>query len=82
MVDSALDIENTLTNSLKLRVRITKEKRAAPHDENSEDYIVSLNSLYDSLDMIILLKEFTDDGNNLILLAEVLFHLTKIIIHL
>ena len=79
LIDASLDIENTLTNAFKLKIRISKDKRIV-NDDHSEESVITLAHIYDSLDLIVLLKEFTDDPNNLVLLGEICLHVTRITI--
>jgi hypothetical protein len=81
LLDAALDIESTLTSTSKLRIKMVKDKRVV-NDEKSEEMLVTFANLYDSLDMIVLLKELTDNSRNLILLSEGCLHMTNILLKL
>ena len=81
LLDATLEIEATLGSSSKLRLKVVKDKRVV-NNEKSEEMLLIFANMYDSLDMIVLLKEFTDNNRNLILLSEACLQITNILLKL
>jgi hypothetical protein len=59
LLDASLDIETNINITAKLKLRMIKDKRVAT-EENSDEMIITFANIYESMDTIILLKEFNE----------------------
>ena len=80
LLDAVLEIENTMSSHLKLRIKMIRDKRNVNEENDDEELPITFANIYDSIDMFIFIKEFSNDQSNIILLSQACLHMTNILL--
>ena len=76
-MDACFDIENS--NIKKMKIKIVREKKVSTEEVDGEQ-IITFYQLTEAMESLTINKEFTDNNQNVIQLAEACCYITNILI--